>query len=162
LASTSPASVGPSHEAGGLRGGDQILALGDREAQHAEPEADRDADRQIVAVGLGQVREGEAEEKRDQQTYQQTCHGSDELRGRHRLDGADQPPGGDHREIGQEQEPDGDPGRYPDWNQQPGRTGLVECGLLGKHERQADESAQGSPEQTNDADHEQHALRRSG
>ena len=54
-----------------LSGGYEILAFGHRESDHAEPKADRNADRQVCSEWTGQSRQGKTEQKGYQQTEQQ-------------------------------------------------------------------------------------------
>ena len=63
--------VPPANEPRCFRRGDEVLALGDSQTEHPQPEADRDADGQVGAERLGQNRQRKPEQQGDEKADQQ-------------------------------------------------------------------------------------------
>ena len=89
----SSSGLRPPEEPERLGGRRQVLPLGDRQADHAEPQDQRDRQRQPVAERWGQVRQRHPEQQAHQQADEEADHRRDELRRGQRLDLADDPAG---------------------------------------------------------------------
>jgi hypothetical protein len=147
-------SVDSPQDPRGFRSRDQVLAFGDRQAEHPQAEADRDADGQVVTEGVRKEGQREPQQEGDKEADQQTDDGGDELGSRHRLDSADQPTGGHDCQVRQKEEADRNPGGRPDWYEQARGARLLERRVFGEHECQTNQGTHGRPDQANYADHD--------
>ena len=114
-----PVVPGPSDEPDGLGGDDQILALRDGQAEHAEPKEERHADWQPRPERRRKECQRQAEQQSHQQAEEEPDNRSHELRRRELLDLADQPDGRHDGQVRQNREADDDPGDDPGDEQRP-------------------------------------------
>jgi len=142
----------PADDPDRLGGEDQVVAFGDRQADHAETEEERHAQRQPRPERIRKGRQRETEQQAHQQAQEQADDGGDELGRRELLDLAQEPAGGDDRQVGQDREPDDDPRNHPR-GQQPAATRRFAEELRGGGESEPDEATQGRAEQADVADH---------
>ena len=96
-----------------LGGQEQVGALGHRQAEHPEPEQQRDPQRQPGPQRRVEVGERQPEEQAHQQPDQQADDGRHELGGRQVLDLAQEPARRDDGQVRQDREADHDPGEDP-------------------------------------------------
>ena len=132
----------------------QVLALGDRQAEHPETEEQRDAQRQPGPDGGAERRQRQAEQEPHEQAEQQPDDGRDELGGRRAPGRARSARRRHDRQVRQDREADDDPG-----DDQPRagsrRTRRPANRPLGPPPRatEPDEAAERDAEQTDVADH---------
>ena len=99
----------PAHQARTLGSRDQVEALGDDQAHHAEPQEQRDPQREPRAQRALDLGEGQAQQEAQQEADEQAEHGRDELGRGHVLDPAHEPAGRHDREVRQHSEADDHP-----------------------------------------------------
>ena len=145
--------IGSPNEPDGLGGHQQVLSLRHGQADHAEPEEERDPDRQVQTEGLGERREGRPEQQPHEQADQEADHRSDEFGRRHRLNTPDETRSRDDGQIRKDREAEHRPGNEPR-HDDGARAGYVAEGVrLGRRGSDADQPAEGGAEDSNRADH---------
>ena len=111
----SPLALAVSADQAHRLGGDQqVASFGDRQADHPETQEDRHAQRQPACPNGGaRPDSGKPSSSPIKQAEQQAGDGGHELRGRQRLDLADQPAGRHYGQVREDREPDDEPGDDP-------------------------------------------------
>ena len=141
-----PFAPGPGQDAERLGRSEEILALGHGRPEHAQPEDDRHADGQEAPEGLLEGRERQSQEQPHEEPEGQPEDRSDELPGRHVLDGPQDRPGRIEGQVGQHHVADHPPGGHPDQQEDDGvRLGAEGADVGGQDD--GDQDAETGPQQ---------------
>jgi hypothetical protein len=126
----------------------------DRQPDHAQPQEDRDPERQPRPERRIELRERQPKEEAHQQTQEQTRHGGHELRGGEGFDLPDQPTGRDDAQVRQDREPDDGPGHDPARKERPGIFDVSEQAVAAGGGGKPNDTPERGPKETDVSDQE--------
>ena len=149
-----PVRARPPEEPDRLGGDDQVVPLGDGQAEHAEPEEERHAERQPRPERLaGMAESGRPRSRPISRPMRRPTTAVTNSAVESCCDLAEQPAGRDDREVRQDREADDEPGDDPGGEQPAARVRLPRRGRADRGQGEPDEAAEGGAEEADVADH---------
>ena len=149
--------VRPADQSECLRGNEQVLSLGDRQADHSQAEKEGDPDRHPRSERVREGCQRRPEEQPHEEAEEEADHGGDELRRGQRLNAAHDAQRRDDRQVRKHGEPENGPRDQPGHDDRPGAGHLAEARGVGRHDDDTDEPAEGGAQHADRPDHRRSA-----